>query len=357
MLLAIVLPLLSLSLARSAAAEEFGGVEFPMGRASFADRVESFALNDAAGCEAPRDDPEFTLGPPDYVSDSGTNYTCLGNVPSQGVPSELVLEFVDNRLVDVDGIDVYIFEIGAAVEATSVAVSQDGTTWYDIGRIAGNTRGIDLANFSNVPDGALFRYIRLREHPDGNTSSAPYAGPDIDAVGAIGSDASDADEDGIHDDGDNCRDEANPDQANQDDDALGDACDSCANEPGAGPDGCPSGSGLGGAGGGGTAEGGTPAESGDALGGAGDRVGSSGSGSAAEVGGDATAEAGARSTTGGTADLSGSAGRSSSDDLGSPSGCGCRLGSRGSGPSALLTLTLVALSVARKRQRPRAARS
>ena len=52
-----------------------------------------------------------------------------------------MLEFVDNRLVDVEGDDLYIFEIGPVVEATSLAVSIDGEQWYELGRIAENTRG------------------------------------------------------------------------------------------------------------------------------------------------------------------------------------------------------------------------
>jgi hypothetical protein len=167
-------------------AEPFGGVEFPLGARSFADSVVSFDLHDATDVAAPYDDPKAALGTPDYSVADDTGYVSLGNTPDNGTPSELVLRFDDNALVDVPGDDLYVFEIGPQVEATEVAVSPDGKTWYDLGRIEGSTRGIDLSVFSSIPKVEM-RFVRLRDYPDGSTSPSPYGGPDIDAVGAIGS--------------------------------------------------------------------------------------------------------------------------------------------------------------------------
>lgn len=58
-------------------AATFGGVEFPQGAISFADRVVSYT--GAEGVIAPNDDPTRALGPPD---DAG-EMVSLGNAESQ----------------------------------------------------------------------------------------------------------------------------------------------------------------------------------------------------------------------------------------------------------------------------------
>jgi MYXO-CTERM domain-containing protein len=171
--------------ASAVSAEEFGGVDFPQGESSFADRVVSYNLNDATDVASPADDSQRALGPPNYDQDGNDALVALGNVDQGETPGEIVLAFENNRLVDIDGDDLYIFEAGPAVEASEIAVSVDGQQWYDLGRIEGSTRAIDLADFT-VPV-AEFRFVRIRDFPDGNTSRSPYGGPDIDAVGAIGS--------------------------------------------------------------------------------------------------------------------------------------------------------------------------
>lgn len=180
--LGTVLVLVAVAMAASNAgaqdAATFGGVEFPQGAISFADRVVSYTS--AEGVIAPNDDPTRALGPPD---DAGAMVS-LGNADSQ-CQTSLVLEFVDNYLVDVEGNDLWIFEVGPAVEATELFISTDAVNWIAIGKVEGSTRGADIADF--VSPGQKFPFIRLCDFPDGVTSGSPYAGPDITAVGAIGS--------------------------------------------------------------------------------------------------------------------------------------------------------------------------
>lgn len=354
----------------TAAAEEFGGIEFPRGAASFADHVVSYESNDATGVEAPYDNAELALGVP-ATSTEDPYYVSLGNAPSSGTSSALIVEFVDNRLVDIEGDDLYVFEIGPAVEATSAAISIDGAQWFELGRIQGSTRGIDLSAFPELPEGALFRYVRLSDYPDGTTSSAPYGGPDIDAIGAIGADVSDEDGDGIHDDGDNCKEASNPGQENQDADPPGDACDDCPTDPNDTVDGCPE-SGAAGAGGEAASEGGAAGAGGEApssnggttgVGGTnqlpGDQGGTTSTGPEpgnGGSGGTSTGGAGTQASSGGTnggnASDAGSGGTQGDSDTGDDAGCGCRVAPR-SDHRPLGFWLLFGLVVARRARRQR----
>ncbi|SMH33518.1 hypothetical protein SAMN06272755_0474 [Picosynechococcus sp. OG1] len=172
---------LSLPLAISVKAEVYQGIDFPQGASSFADRVVSLEYNEATNVSGEYRDSSRALGIPDG------NHVSLGNASDEMNSSALIVEFVNNRLVDVPGPDLYIFEVGPAVEATNVAISTDGQQWYELGRIQGATRSVDLARFNDLPPGAQYRFVRLRDYPDWRTSGSPYGGPDIDAIGAIGS--------------------------------------------------------------------------------------------------------------------------------------------------------------------------
>jgi hypothetical protein len=179
--LALLVALLVPGPANAQQPETFGGVEFPQGGISFADRVVSFTAAEAAG--APYSDPAKVLGAPDYTGGE-EGFLAIGNGGSE-CASSLTLEFVDNYLIDVDGNDLWVFEIGPAVEATELFISTNGQNWVKVGRIEGSTRGVDIAEFSTP--GQRFPFVRLCDNPDGVTSGSPTPGPDIDAVGAIGS--------------------------------------------------------------------------------------------------------------------------------------------------------------------------
>lgn len=121
--------------------------------------------------------PEETLGIPDYDEAKADNYTTLG---CGGV---LTLQFIDNVLVDIEEPDLYVFEIGPAIEPTNLAISKDGQEWIEIGKISGGRADIDISPF--VEPGDTFHYIRLTDLK--TDCGGAWPGADIDAVGAIGS--------------------------------------------------------------------------------------------------------------------------------------------------------------------------
>ncbi len=152
-----------------------GEVIFPQGPRSFADEVVSFEVGSPNAGEVsmrPRD----TLGPPDYSAAGDANYLTLG------CAGTLVLAFTDNSLVDTPGPDLHVFEIGPYVEATGLAISEDGVDWVRVGRIEGGKSAVDIAAFAQP--GVTYRYVKL---VDLKQSCRDYPGADIDAVGAIGS--------------------------------------------------------------------------------------------------------------------------------------------------------------------------
>jgi outer membrane protein OmpA-like peptidoglycan-associated protein len=156
-------------------------VVFPLGDASFADEVVSFEI----GKPAPRDprwgDPKTTLAPPDVNPRRVDPKNPTGVV--LGCGGSLVVRFTDNVLVDVPGPDLYVFEVGPAVEPTRMAISQDGTTWVEVGDIRGGTAAVDIAKVAKAGD--RYRFVRVTDLK--RACGGPYPGADIDAIGAIGS--------------------------------------------------------------------------------------------------------------------------------------------------------------------------
>lgn len=153
-----------------------GEVMFPEGDASFADEVVHYDT----GSDTPADwarDPAMALGTPDYDASRNRGYASLG------CGGELILKFVDNALINIPGPDLYVFEVGPAIEPTALAISADGETWTRVGRIEGGKAEIDIAPYVD-PD-ETFRYVRLVDLKARCGGATP--GADIDAVGAIGS--------------------------------------------------------------------------------------------------------------------------------------------------------------------------
>lgn len=163
-------------------AASYGGVEFPDGASSFADLAVSYSPGPAVA--SPYNDRNQALGIPNYPSGSGNGHVSLGWGGS------LVVRFTNNSLTtsgDSD-LDLWIFEVGPAVEPTDVEISLDGLNWIDVGFVSGATSGVDIDSYvgSGVTLWERYSYVKLT---DRNTrqSGSPYGGADIDAVGAISS--------------------------------------------------------------------------------------------------------------------------------------------------------------------------
>ena len=139
---------------------------------AFASYVVEFTHGDPWTTYEANMDPLIALGLPDSSNDTySTGDLCLG---MNGV---LVLGF-DSLIYDGPGDDIYVFEVGPAVEETKVEVSNDLTTWYEIGIAEGRTAGLDMAG--KVPADVSFCYVRITD--TGNNSPGSWSGADIDAV-------------------------------------------------------------------------------------------------------------------------------------------------------------------------------
>lgn len=153
----------------------YEGVDFDQGERAFADRVAGFR----AGPDTTDgfDNPNNALGPPDNGSGGRPRtHTALGH---KGV---LVVEFSNVWLIDGPGADLYVFEIGPMVEPFQVEISSDGSFWIDLGVVRGQPSMLDIGG-KGAP-GQGFRYVRITD-AGSKMSGNPYAGADIDAVGAI----------------------------------------------------------------------------------------------------------------------------------------------------------------------------
>lgn len=169
----------------SASAEIYNGVDFPQGAISFADSVVSYTLTSGTP-GTPYQGSFNALGIPNYNNPScASQATCT--FVSLGQGGSLVAQFLDNVLTGSDNadLDLWIFEVGPAVEGTAVDVSSNGTDWFSIGSVGGSISGIDLDAFG-YGTGSQFSFVRLTDsNPPGGSASAGSTGADIDAIGAI----------------------------------------------------------------------------------------------------------------------------------------------------------------------------
>ena len=166
-----------------AAGKTYGGVDFPLGDISFADEVVKF--NPGAGTVSPYTDPKNAIGRPDCPDGKIDCHVALGH---GGI---LTVKFIDNYLIDVEGADLYVFEIGPAVEPFKVEISKDGSNWIDLGTVKGQPTSLDIHD--KVAPDDKFSYVRITDAKS-HRSGHPYAGADIDAVGAIGAEEKEIEE-------------------------------------------------------------------------------------------------------------------------------------------------------------------
>lgn len=145
-------------------------VYLPLGNLSFADSVIVFSPGEPLGRS-----PEKGLGPSQGDASLQTDCALLG------LGGSVIYFFKDNAITDINGPDLYVFEMGQNIEATNLEISKDGVNWVDLGKIEGGTASLDISNFAKK--GERFNYIRLTDLKSG-FGTPP--GADIDAVAAIG---------------------------------------------------------------------------------------------------------------------------------------------------------------------------
>jgi len=157
-------------------------VFIPCGKLAFVDQVVSFNLGSPVPKERRALSPNSALGEPDFVSDDADLKLPVFTYTTLGCGGSITLEFTKVRLVDVNGPDLHVFEVGPSVEPTQLEISKDGTNWINLGRISGGKASVDIHNF--VSPGDQFRYVRLTDLR--SACGGEYPGADIDAIGAIG---------------------------------------------------------------------------------------------------------------------------------------------------------------------------
>ncbi|WP_445359853.1 hypothetical protein ACJJIL_12595 [Microbulbifer sp. EKSA005] len=161
---------------------EVYGIEFPDGIRSFADRVVEYTPGE--NVSSPYTNSVNIKGVPDYVSGGDPEYLSLGD------EGEVIVQFTNNALTSSgdDSNDLWIFEIGSKLEPTDVYISKYGIDWVSVGSTSGGTGGIDIDAFVNngVELGASYSFVKIVDQLP-TQSGSPWAGADIDAVGAISS--------------------------------------------------------------------------------------------------------------------------------------------------------------------------
>ena len=131
---------------------------------TYAEAVVAYDPRNPAGPSAEPNpefrDPERVLGPPD-----ADPVSFLGAL-SLGAGGSLTLQFGDTALVG-DGTaapELWVCEVGPPdAEGAFVAVSTDGLTWSELGRVGGGTSALDLDALG--PEAAGVRFVRLTDDP------------------------------------------------------------------------------------------------------------------------------------------------------------------------------------------------
>ncbi len=152
---------------------KYNYIYLPLGDLSFADKL----ISHYRGKRQTGSNSQGAIGIPDMSNQRFTSADIrICNLGYNGV---LTLQFTNNTLTNINGPDLFVFEMGAT-EPTNLEISTDGIHWIDIGKIDGGTAFVDIEPF--VKTGETFNYIRLTDLDYEST----LPGADIDAVAAIG---------------------------------------------------------------------------------------------------------------------------------------------------------------------------
>lgn len=180
--LIIIFYVFFLCIANDSFAAPYLGIEFPNGESSFADEVVDYSPGSYA--IPPYTDPSHALGVPESSGTFSDYIVSLGNYGS------LSLKFTDNSLTTSGNsdLDLYIFEAGNGTENIDVSISLNGLEWVEVGRVTAGATGIDIDAYidSGVVLNGLYPYVLLKDVGN-DYYTGPYAGADINAVGAISS--------------------------------------------------------------------------------------------------------------------------------------------------------------------------
>ncbi|MBW2962008.1 OmpA family protein [Mesonia aestuariivivens] len=152
-------------------------VFLPLGDISFVDKITSFKVGNPKP-EIDYTDTTNALGAPDYTKYPDKTYLSLGCY------GELVVEFKNNGFIDIEGPDLYFFEVGPSVEAFEVYISKNGKNWKYVQDTSGGSSYVDIASVEKENEKDIYYYIKLVDL--GSFCDGPTAGADIDAIGTIG---------------------------------------------------------------------------------------------------------------------------------------------------------------------------
>lgn len=150
----------------------------PLGNVAFADTIIKFREGKPKA-EPQYSNPQAATGEPDfgkYLDDSYVSVGCYG---------QIVAQFTDNGFIDIEGPDLYFFEIGPSVEEFRVEISPDNKRWIDLGIVNGGKSSIDIAK-AKIPENEKEIYFYVRITDLGSFCSGPTAGSDIDAIATVG---------------------------------------------------------------------------------------------------------------------------------------------------------------------------
>lgn len=156
-----------------------GKIKLPQGDISFADKLISFRMGNPAPIPENAKATD-AIGVADFDQEKVTGFVSLG------IGGELVLAFTDNALVNIDGPDLYVFEVGRYIEETFLYVSKNAKTWIPVGKISGGNALIDIGDSTRPGD--IFTYVKLVDAgSSAKKGDRMWPGADIDALAAIGS--------------------------------------------------------------------------------------------------------------------------------------------------------------------------